>query len=163
MGAEVDPKDAEPSFEKFSILYCGILVGALLFPLLIMKQIGILIKLNSYGIYFVSIIMCYVIYVGFKSMLDTKFDFEYRINDGNEPRHLYLFGENPSLLAGSLTMGYFSHSFVLSMMKNNENQENNKRDLFYGYCLVCLTFIILGIFGYVGFSGKNFNENFQEV
>jgi hypothetical protein len=29
--------------------------------------------------------------------------------------------------------------------------------------LVCLTFIILGIFGYVGFSGKNFNENFQEV
>ncbi len=98
-------------------------------------------------------------------MFTTSFDFEYKLNknDSTSERHLYLFGENPSMLAGALTMGYFSHSFVLSMMKSNEKQENNKRDLFYGYCLVCLTYTLIGLLGYIGFSGSSFDAVFKDV
>jgi sodium-coupled neutral amino acid transporter 9 len=166
MGVDINPANIIPSFSSFSIIYCGMIIGVVLFPLLIMKQINFLIKINSYGVYFVSVLIGYIFFTGFKSMLNTTFDFQYIINkDASvaEPRHLYLFGDNASMLAGSLTMGYFSHSFVLSVMKNNENQENNKRDLFYGYCLVCLTFVLIGLLGYVGFSGKNFIPIFQDV
>jgi len=131
-----------------------------------MKNIEFLIKINSYGIYFVSVLIGYVFYTGIYSIFTTSYDFEYKMNynkPDNEVRHLYLFGDNPSMLAGSLSMGYFSHSFVLSMMKNNEKQENNKRDLFLGYCLVCLTYVLIGLLGYVGFSGKDFDAEFKDV
>lgn len=119
----------------------------------------ILIKLNSFGIYFVSVLLIFVMSTGIYSLATTSFDFEYIKNIGQEGvRHLYLFGESPAVLAGTLSLGYFSHSFVLPLMKNNEKQENNKRDLFLGYLLVMLTYIIVGISGYIGFSGSYFTK-----
>jgi hypothetical protein len=164
-GVNIDPSDITPSFSRFSIIYCGIIVSAIVFPMIIKKEIGLLIKLNSYGIYFVSVLIGFVIYTGIASMVNTKFDFEYKENTNNpdEPRHLYLFGENPSMMAGTLTLGFFSHSFVLSMFKNNANQENNKRDLFFGYCLVSFTYVSVGVLGYIGFSGINFQPEFKDV
>jgi hypothetical protein len=132
-----------------------------------MKKINFLIKINSYGIYFVSVLIGFVFYTGIASLINTKFDFQYIMNknsdDPDNVRHLYLFGEKPSGLAGALTLGYFSHSFILSLMKTNEKQENNKRDLFWGYCLVCLTYTLIGLLGYVGFSGRNFDSEFKDV
>ncbi len=121
-------------------------------------------KINSSGIYFVSVLLLYVLGNGIYSMTNTNYDFEYIKNKTNDTnRHLYLFGENPSLLAGTMSLGYFSHSFVLSMMKNNENQNNNKRDLFIGYILVFLTYISVGIIGYIGFSGSLYEAEFKDV
>ncbi len=110
----------------------------------------------------------FVFYTGIYSMATTNFDFQYLQNvekqEGEEiVRHLYLFGENPCMLAGALTMGYFSHSFVLSLMKSNEKQENNRRDLFFGYCLVCLTYTSIGLMGYIGFTGQQFKPQFVDV
>lgn len=170
MGADIDPNDLTPSFSRFSISYCGIILGALMFPLLIKKDNAILIKINSYGIYFVSMLLLFVYYIGISSLFNTNYDFEYKKNKEIPPgsteepvRHLYLFGENPSLMAGSLTLGFFSHSFVLALMKNNAKQENNRRDLFYGYLLVALTYITIGILGYIGFTGKDFDVTFKDV
>lgn len=162
----IDASDLTPAFDRFSLFYCGLFLCVAVFPLLIMKQITFLIKINSKGIYFVSILILYVFYTGIHSLTNTTFDFEYKQNmdaPNNEIRHLYLFGENPALLAGSLSLGYFSHSFVLPMMKNNENQENNKRDLLIGYILVAITYISIGIFGYIGFSGSNYEALFKDV
>lgn len=168
LGEDIDPSDEAPSFTRFSTIYCGLILCVITFPFLIMKQINFLIKINSYGIYFVSILIGYVLYTGIYSMATTNFDFQYLKNEEAKPgedivRHLYLFGENPYSLAGALSMGYFSHSFVLSMMKSNEKQENNKRDLFFGYCLVCLTYTTIGLFGYIGFTGKQFKPEFKAV
>jgi hypothetical protein len=166
LGVNIDPSNFNPTFSQFSSIYCGIILGIVLFPLLIMKKINFLIKINSYGVYFVSILIGFVFYQGIHSIFTSKFDFEYIENKDStktEVRHLYLFGENPSMLAGALTMGYFSHSFVLSMMQSNEKQENNKRDLFFGYCLVCLTYTSIGLLGYIGFSEIQFEAEFKAV
>jgi hypothetical protein len=164
MGLGIDASDLTPYFSKFSLLYCGMFISAALFPLLIMKQINFLIKLNSYGVYFVSVLLIFVIYTGISSIFNTSYDFEYKPNvTGETTRHIYLFGENPSLLAGSLMLGYFSHSFVLPMMKNNQNQKNNRRDLFYGYALVFITYVGVGILGYIGFSGSEYDGEFKDV
>ncbi len=138
-----------------------------MFPLLVTKQVSFLIKLNSYGIYFVSVSILFVICNGIYSLSNTSFDFEYKLNTNDapvtEPRHLLLFGTNPLSMAGSLSLSYFSHTFALPMMKNNEKQQNNKRDLFLGYCLVFVTYLAISIMGYIGFSGRNYDALFPDV
>ncbi len=134
-------------------------MAALLFPLIIMKQVNFLIKINSYGIYFVSVLIIYVIIIGFISISNTQFDFQYWENvKGTDIRHLLLYGENSGTLLGILSSSYFSHSFILPILKNNQNQKNNKRDLFIGYFLVFMTYICVGLLGYIGFSGYNYKD-----
>ena len=159
---DIDSSDLSPHFDKFSLFYCSLIVTAIEFPLTIFKKLNCLSKFNSYGIYFISVLLIFVIYTGIRTMAIDSFRFEYKENvDGNKVRNLYLFGENPGLLTGSLSMGFFSHSVILPLIKNNKIQENNQRDLFLGYLCITLTYIIIGIFGYIGFSGSEYSSKFQ--
>ena len=163
MGLDLDSKDLTPEFGRFSLIYLGIILCFFLFPFIIKKDVGFLVKLSSYGIYFISLLILFVIYTGISSIFNTDFDFEYIKNKKNsDKRHLKLFGEDPSIFEGTLSMGYFCHTTILPIIKANEKQENNIRDLFLGYIFVGLTFSLSGIFGYIGFSGKDFDIEFQE-
>ena len=89
---------------------------------------AVLVTLNSYGIYLVSLLLMFVIGVGIYGFTNTTYKFDYVQNtEGSDTRYIYLFGNQISTLAGTLSLGYFSHSFVLPLMKNNKNQENNKK------------------------------------
>ena len=132
-------------------------------PLTILKEMQCITKFNSAGIYFVSALLIFVIYQGIATLATDNFHFEYKENiEGSEDRNLFLFGENIGLLVGTLSIGLFSHSVILPIMNNNRNQENNQRDLFLGYVLVTLTYIIIGIMGYIGFSGSEFSTTFEK-
>jgi amino acid permease len=160
---DIKSDDITPYFNKFSIIYCAIGICILIFPLLIRREMGILVKINSYGIYFVLVLIFFVFYIGIKGLITTQYKFAYIENkDNTEPRYLYLFGPNPSKLAGGACLGLFAHSVILPLLQNNENQENNQRDLFIGYLLVIFTYIAFGIIGYIGFSAKNFDHNFHD-
>jgi hypothetical protein len=78
-------------------------------------------------------------------------------------RYISLFGSNFSTLAGMLGIGYFLHTVSIPIVKNNRNQENNERDVTIGYVLVALTYIIVGVMGYIGFTGVFFNTYFLKV
>ena len=162
-GVDIDDEDITPYFNKFSLFYCALIVGSALLPLTLFKEMSILVKFNSYGIFFVSALLVYVIYTAIYSLAKDTFHFEYKENiKGEKDRNLFLFGENPGMLAGTLSLGLFSHSVILPILKNNKHQENNRRDLFYGYLLVTFTYIIIGILGYIGFSGSRFDSDFKD-
>ena len=162
-GLDIDAKDLTPEFSRFSSLYLGIFLCFVLLPLIVKKDIGFMVKLSSYGIYFISILIIFVLYTGISSLINTKFDFKYIANKLNsEKRHLKLFGENPALFAGALSIAYFTHTTILPVLKSNKNQENNIRDLSLGYYFACFTFSFSGILGYIGFSGKNFDIEFKD-
>jgi hypothetical protein len=163
MGANINVNNLDMNLDKFSVFYVGLLVCAAIFPVLLMKHVNFLIKMNGYSIYIVSLLIGFLFYQGFYSLFTTKFDFHYIKNTTSEPRHLYLFGEDPCTLMGAMSLGFFSHSIILPIMKNNQNQENNRRDLFIGYMLVGVTYCVLGIIGYIGFSGSSFKPEFQDV
>lgn len=128
------------------------------------KEIGFLIKVNSLGVYCAIILIIFMIVQGIISLSNTTFDFEAKENiKGDNVKHLLLWGANPFKLAGSVTLGYCSHTFIFSILKNNKNQDNNVRDLFIGYLFVGLTYITVGILGYIGFSGINFGPKFEDV
>ena len=160
---DLDPKELTPDFSHFSIIYCGIIIIIIVFPLLLLKDLSILIKINSYGIYIILTILSFIIFRGIYGISTTDFKFDYFKNeDDSKTRYLYLFGENPCLLMGTCSLGFFAHSIIMPIMKNNEKQENNTRDLAFGYLLVVLTYIILGISGYFGFSAKDMPGNFED-
>ena len=160
---DIDANDLTPHFNKFSLIYCSLIVSVIVFPLVILKELHFLQKFNSYGIYFVSLLLIFVIYTGISSLATDSFHFEYKENKkGSKDRNLFLFGENIGLLSGTLSIGLFCHSVILPLMKNNRSQENNQRDLFFGYLCVTLTYIIIGIMGYIGFSGSEFSSEFEK-
>ena len=160
---DINADDLSPQFNRFSLFYCALIVSCIVFPLTILREMHFLAKFNSYGIYFVSALLVFVIYTGISTLAKDSFKFEYKENiEGNKERYLFLFGENPGLLAGTLSIGLFSHSVILPLLKNNRNQENNQRDLFFGYLCVTLTYIIIGILGYIGFSGSEFGSEFKD-
>ena len=160
---DIDATDLSPHFDRFSLFYCSLIISVILFPLTILKEMHFLSKFNSKGIYFVGVLLIFVIYQGIASLATDKFHLEYKENiEGSKDRNLFLFGENIGLLMGTLSLGLFSHSIILPIMKNNRIQENNQRDLFIGYVLTTLTYIIIGLLGYIGFSGSDFSSKFQK-
>lgn len=64
-------------------------------------------------------------------------------------------------MAGALGIGYFLHTVSIPIVKNNEKQENNERDVFLGYLLVGFTYIFVGVFGSIGFYGVYFTDYFN--
>ena len=75
---------------------------------------------------------------------------------------MILFGSNVGPLSGLLGVGYFLHPCSIPIVRKNRNQANNERDLSIGFTLVFLTYTVIGVFGYIGFSGRQF-EQFASV
>lgn len=70
---------------------------------------------------------------------------------------------------GVLTLAFFIHNCVITLLKNNKNQENNVRDLSVAYLLVGLTYLYVGILIFAVFPSPplskdciepNFLDNF---
>ena len=163
IGLEVDAKDLTPEFSRFSFIYLGIILALILFPLTVKKDLSFLIRLSSFGVYFVSILILYMIYIGISSIINTDFHFDYIKNkEDSKERYLSFFGENIGSLCGALSLGYFCHTSILPTLKNNKNQNNNIRDLIFGYIFSGITFGLTGIIGYIGFSGKDFDVDFKK-
>ncbi|KAM3600090.1 uncharacterized protein V6R79_017248 [Siganus canaliculatus] len=72
-------------------------------------------------------------------------------------------------LTGVLTLAFFIHNCVITLMKSNKHQENNVRDLSVAYLLVGLTYLYVGVLIFAAFPSPplfkeciqpNFLDNF---
>ncbi|KAJ0056920.1 hypothetical protein NL108_000723, partial [Boleophthalmus pectinirostris] len=72
-------------------------------------------------------------------------------------------------LTGVLTLAFFIHNCIITLMKSNKNQENNVRDLSVAYLLVGLTYLYVGVLIFSAFPSPpltkeciepNFLDNF---
>ncbi|XP_052464800.1 sodium-coupled neutral amino acid transporter 9 isoform X2 [Carassius gibelio] len=72
-------------------------------------------------------------------------------------------------LTGVLTLAFFIHNCIITLMKNNKHQENNVRDLSLAYLLVGLTYLYVGVLIFAAFPSPplskeciepNFLDNF---
>ncbi|KAM7148580.1 neutral amino acid transporter 9 isoform 7-T10 [Molossus nigricans] len=72
-------------------------------------------------------------------------------------------------LTGVLTLAFFIHNCIITLLKNNKNQGNNMRDLSIAYMLVTLTYLYIGILVFASFPSpplskdcieQNFLDNF---
>uniref|UniRef100_A0A8C4IF98 Neutral amino acid transporter 9 n=1 Tax=Dicentrarchus labrax TaxID=13489 RepID=A0A8C4IF98_DICLA len=72
-------------------------------------------------------------------------------------------------LTGVLTLAFFIHNCIITLMKSNKHQENNVRDLSVAYLLVGLTYLYVGVLIFAAFPAPplfkdciepNFLDNF---
>ncbi|XP_021795060.1 sodium-coupled neutral amino acid transporter 9 isoform X3 [Papio anubis] len=72
-------------------------------------------------------------------------------------------------LTGVLTLAFFIHNCIITLLKNNKKQENNVRDLCIAYMLVTLTYLYIGVLVFASFPSpplskdcieQNFLDNF---
>uniref|UniRef100_A0A3P8QGF9 Neutral amino acid transporter 9 n=1 Tax=Astatotilapia calliptera TaxID=8154 RepID=A0A3P8QGF9_ASTCA len=72
-------------------------------------------------------------------------------------------------LTGVLTLAFFIHNCIITLMKNNKDQKNNVRDLSVAYLLVGLTYLYVGVLIFAAFPSPplfkdciqpNFLDNF---
>ncbi|XP_054207727.1 neutral amino acid transporter 9 isoform X9 [Homo sapiens] len=101
------------------------------------------------------------------------FNFIHHINDTDTI--LSTNNSNPEIrfqfpqLTGVLTLAFFIHNCIITLLKNNKKQENNVRDLCIAYMLVTLTYLYIGVLVFASFPSpplskdcieQNFLDNF---
>ncbi|KAK4878231.1 hypothetical protein RN001_010737 [Aquatica leii] len=63
-------------------------------------------------------------------------------------------------LSGMLSLSYFIHNIIISMMRSNRNPKNNTRDLSIAFVLVTFTYTFIGVVFYICFPlAKNCIED----
>ena len=147
----------EVDFTKFSLAWTSIIIFIPLYLIVCMKDRSIFIKMSSFGVLFIIIQIMFVVVIFFYSISNTKYSFTW-IESENivEGQNIAMFKSNFQSLTGMLAAGYYLHQLGLPVILDNKNQENNTRDIFWGYFLVFLTYCIIGVCGFLGFSGEYF-------
>lgn len=131
------------------------------------RDLSIFIRLSTYGVICVCLILAFIFGVSVYSFTNTNYQVSVYGNDHMhtaEYSQINLISLNFPALAGALGCGYFLHTISLPIIKNNEKQENNTRDVFLGYLMVCVSYSIVGVMGYFGFTGSYFlGKEFEQV
>ena len=53
---------------------------------------------------------------------------------------------------GILAGGYYLHNISLPIYRDSKHPKNNVRDMFIGFLMVCLSYVVCGVLGVYGFS-----------
>lgn len=134
--------EEKSNFEDFWQLYSTvpILLAVFIFPVLNFKNATFFTKFNSLGTLSAIYLIIFVI---FKTSV-------WGINIPSFDEELMV---KPSFaaLSGMLSLSFFIHNIILSILKNNKHQENNTRDLSIAFALVALTYLTIGAFFYTAF------------
>ncbi|XP_059030988.1 neutral amino acid transporter 9 isoform X2 [Mustela lutreola] len=139
------------------------LIGLLL-PLLNFKSPSFFSKFNILGtvsvLYLIFLVTFKAIHLGFHLEFHWFMQTEYFV-----PEIRFQFPQ----LTGVLTLAFFIHNCIITLLKNNKNQENNVRDLSIAYMLVTLTYLYIGVLVFASFPSppltkdcieQNFLDNF---
>ncbi|NXU25585.1 S38A9 protein, partial [Thalassarche chlororhynchos] len=137
---------------------------AVLLPLLNLKSPSFFAKFNVLG----TVSVVYLVFLVTVKAAHLGIHLEYNWfteNDFFVPEFRILFPQ----LTGVLTLAFFIHNCVITLLQNNRNQENNVRDLSIAYFLVGLTYLYVGVIIFASFPSpplskecieQNFLDNF---
>jgi hypothetical protein len=159
----------QPDWTQFSYTWTCVIIFVLVSAMTAVRDLQIFVKINSYGVIFIFLIILFVCSVGIYgfagtnyTVSQTTFDlYEQQKEAGESPSYLaliYLVNSHFARLMGILGGGFYFHNISLPVIKNAANKENTVRDVFIGYTLVFITYVLAGVLGYYGFVGKTFQS-----
>ncbi|XP_077099496.1 neutral amino acid transporter 9 [Siphateles boraxobius] len=137
---------------------------ALLLPLLNFRSASFFARFTFLG----TISVIYLIFLVTYKAIRLGFHLEFHWFDSS----MFFVPEFRSLfvqLSGVLTLAFFIHNCIITLMKSNRHQENNVRDLSLAYLLVGLTYLYVGVLIFAAFPSPplskeciepNFLDNF---
>uniref|UniRef100_A0A915AED7 Amino acid transporter transmembrane domain-containing protein n=1 Tax=Parascaris univalens TaxID=6257 RepID=A0A915AED7_PARUN len=107
-------------------------------PLLSFKSATFFTKFNMFGTISVVYLMSFVASKAHDCGINVSF------TDANSEHFAELFRWRFPALTGTLTLSYFLHNVVLTILRNQKHPENNARDLSIGYSLAAFTYVFTG-------------------
>ncbi|CAK6975721.1 sodium-coupled neutral amino acid transporter 9 [Scomber scombrus] len=137
----------------------------LLLPLLCFRSASFFARFTFLG----TISVVYLIVLVTIKAVHLGFHLEFHWFDTTQfyvPEFRLLFPQ----LTGVLTLAFFIHNCIITLMKSNMHQENNVRDLSVAYLLVGLTYLYVGVLIFAAFPSPplfkdciepNFLDNFS--
>eukprot|EP00043_Microstomoeca_roanoka_P000918 m.29949 g.29949 ORF g.29949 m.29949 type:complete len:526 (+) comp10564_c0_seq1:138-1715(+) len=128
--------------------YCPLYLVAIIFPLLNFKSLSFFTRFNSLGIISIAYILFFVVYAAANGN-----SYSHSPVGGLNFHHEEQFRSTFVSFTGVLALSFFIHNGVLSIMRNQRNPENNKRDLTIAYMLVAFTYTVVGVVYYLAFKG----------
>ncbi|XP_078740780.1 LOW QUALITY PROTEIN: neutral amino acid transporter 9-like [Lampetra fluviatilis] len=78
--------------------------------------------------------------------------------DSSDEYFIPEFNVNFPVMSGVLTLAYFIHNCVITLLKNNRNAHRNVRDLAVGYALVGTTYLYVGSVVFVSFPSPSLSK-----
>ncbi|XP_056289263.1 neutral amino acid transporter 9 isoform X2 [Pseudoliparis swirei] len=136
----------------------------LLLPLLCFRSAAFFARFTFLG----TISVVYLIVLVTIKTVQLGFHLEFHWFDPSQfyvPEFRLLFPQ----FTGVLTLAFFIHNCIITLMKSNKHQENNVRDLSVAYLLVGLTYLYVGVLIFAAFPSPplskdciepNFLDNF---
>ena len=120
------------------------------------RDLGIFVKINTFGVIFTMIIITFVCVNGFIGISHGGFEYTgYVDNSGDEKKgqdKILLTGAAYSSLMGTLGGGFYLHNISLPIYQNSKKRENAVRDMFFGFFVVMLSYCVCGTLGLYGFK-----------
>ncbi|XP_015922770.1 sodium-coupled neutral amino acid transporter 9 homolog [Parasteatoda tepidariorum] len=113
-------------------------IAAVFAPLISLKSATFFSKLNALGTLSVIYLMIFIIVKG------AKWGIHFNTFDPTSVDFVHLFQVTFPVLVGTLSLSFFIHNCVLSIMRNQKEPKNNTRDLAMAYLLVGFTYLVIG-------------------
>ncbi|XP_073538717.1 neutral amino acid transporter 9 isoform X1 [Phyllobates terribilis] len=135
-----------------------------LLPLLNFRSPSFFAKFNVLGTASVLYLVSLVTYKAFRIGFHFEFHWD-KVQEYFVPEFRLSFPQ----LTGILTLAFFIHNCIITLLKNNRKPENNIRDLSVAYLLVGLTYMYVGVMVFGSFPSppltkdciqQNFLDNF---
>ncbi|XP_067138929.1 sodium-coupled neutral amino acid transporter 9 homolog [Centruroides vittatus] len=144
------------NLEKTVPLYIAVFLG----PVICLKSPTFFTKFNALGTLSVLYLIVFVI------VKAVHWGIHFEVHNEKSTDFVPLFQTSFPALSGVLSLAYFIHNAVMSIMSNQEKPENNSRDLGIAYILVACTYLTIGVVFYISFPlekhciADNFLNNF---
>jgi Na+/proline symporter len=160
----------KPDWTQFSYSWTCVIIFVITFCMTASRNLAIFVKINSFGVIFVGIVLAFICGMGFFGFTNTEYVFNKENYDeyhqeyldhpeetGYEALILLSNSKYPALM-GILGGGYYFHNISLPVIRNSRDPSKNTRDVFLGYFMVFLTYFMCGVLGYFGFTGYYFRQ-----
>eukprot|EP00123_Amoebidium_parasiticum_P004425 comp15731_c0_seq1/m.12924 comp15731_c0_seq1/g.12924 ORF comp15731_c0_seq1/g.12924 comp15731_c0_seq1/m.12924 type:complete len:545 (-) comp15731_c0_seq1:2-1636(-) len=124
----------------------AVVLLAVLFPLICLKEVTFFTKFNALGIVSVAYIALFTA-VNLGQQGATVHEPDGRLVD--------LYGSNFTALTGVLMLSFFGHNLVLAIVRNNRDQDKNERDVTIAFGATCATYLVMGLGFYCAYHGDH--------
>jgi len=149
----VDPTKAPYShFDEFSTTYVAIVVYFVLVAVSMKRDLSVFLKFGLFGSCCVTLMILFVCGYGIRGLMTTTYAWNLTRDHDEQGPQIVMFDTGFSSLAGILCAGYFIHQCSLPIIENAAHPEKNLRNVFIGYLLVFLCYVLVGSLGYIGFN-----------
>uniref|UniRef100_A0A0K0D4Y6 Aa_trans domain-containing protein n=1 Tax=Angiostrongylus cantonensis TaxID=6313 RepID=A0A0K0D4Y6_ANGCA len=137
-----------------------IYLALLTFPLMNFKSPTFFTKFNVLGTFSVFYLLVFTA----AKLFECGFNMDF--TDRESIHYAKPFSWKFPALTGTMTLSYFIHNAVVTILRNQNHPEHNTRDLAIGYLLAAVCYIFIGFTFYAGFPvfrsciSDNFLNNF---